>query len=498
MPVIEGIPFPELYEGTSSETTTDSRAVGLVTPTLGAGIADSDWQRAQLDDVRSRRPPVTPSIDGDPVGRPDPFAMAFSVLGDSDNQVLTTDYLLVRTEDYQSRADGRPRLLRDVLGESKYYVGALADTGEDPDLFDIGSKLGDLQGRLVRVSYPDVDQERAKRGPELYAIAQNLRLNNVPASVDHVVPLNVVLKIKGAIHAAAERFTFPPPWAEPGNPVTVAVIDTGIEASGRTDGWLSNWETPENEDPLDVFPKAPAKPDHLLDFAAGHGTFVAGIIQQVSPTTIVNIYRAIDSDGIGSEVEVAKAMIRAARDGAAVINLSLGTNTLDGRPPLALSVALEILQDEYPQVVVVAAAGNSGTDLQAWPAAFKHVVAVAALDTDRRPAPWSNRGQWIDFSTIGEGIVSTFVPGRQPDDPSGNRGDDFGPETPWGVGTGTSFAAPQISGAIARLMQRAMTGTGQPITGAWEAVAHLREIGIFRPDFGYSVKLLPGTPFPTS
>ncbi|MET3805390.1 subtilisin family serine protease [Nakamurella sp. UYEF19] len=494
MSFVKGSPFVELSGGTTSETgTTDSRTVDILLPTLGVGIAGTDWQRAQIEAIKTRRSPVTPTLDGDLAGRPDPFAMAFSTLGPIENPILTTDFLLVRTEDYQGRDDGRPRQLRDVLGDSKYYLAALADTGENPELFDIGSELGDLEGRLVRISYPEVGQQEAKRGAELYAVAQNLRRNDFPASVDHVVPLNVVLKIKGAIHAAAEQFPFPSVGALGGEPVRVAVIDTGVEASGRTDGWLTGVETPANGDPLDVFPMAPARPDHLLDFAAGHGTFVAGIIQQISPDAIIDVYRAIDSDGIGSEVEVAKAMVRAARNGATVINLSLGTNTLDGRPPLALSVALEILHEKFPLVVVVAAAGNSGTDLEAWPAAFKHVIAVAATDADGAPARWSNRGQWIDFCTVGEGVVSTFVPGTQPDDPDGSKGDFFGPETPWGVGTGTSFAAPQVAGAIARLVQQGMTDSGEPITSAQDAVAYLRHVGIHHPDFGYRLTLLKGT-----
>jgi subtilisin family serine protease len=53
-----------------------------------------------------------------------------------------------------------------------------------------------------------------------------------------------------------------------------------------------------------------------LDFSAGHGAFVTGIIQQVAPTADIRVYRAVQSDGIGSELDIAGALLQAARDGA--------------------------------------------------------------------------------------------------------------------------------------------------------------------------------------
>ena len=112
--------------------------------------------------------------------------------------------------------------------------------------------------------------------------------------------------------------------------VTVAVIDTGINNDSRTDGWLAGIpETAANIDPLDVFPVTVqngqiVRGDGLLDLSAGHGTFVTGVVEQVAPAATIRVYRAVDTEGMGTSDDVANAMTQAARDGADIINVSLG------------------------------------------------------------------------------------------------------------------------------------------------------------------------------
>ena len=143
-------------------------------------------------------------------------------------------------------------------------------------------------------------------------------------------------------------------------------------------------------------------------------------MQQVAPGADLRVYRAIGTAGTGSEVEVACQLIRAVRDGAQVVNLSLGTPSVFDEPPLALAAAFDVIRqievDRGWETVVVAAAGNLGDDSPVWPAAFGRVVAVGSLTAGLLPASWSSRGHWVDFSTVGEGVVSTFVPGTQSPD----------------------------------------------------------------------------------
>jgi subtilisin family serine protease len=168
------------------------------------------------------------------------------------------------------------------------------------------------------------------------------------------------------------------------------------------------------------------------------------------------VYRAIDSDGIGSEIEVADAMIRAVRDGAKIVNLSVGCQSQDDVPPIALQAALDVIaeiqQEEGREVIIVAAAGNFGDERPCWPAAFDQVVAVAAVDANLAPVAWSSRGSWVTCSTVGEGQRSTFVPGQEAT-PDGQHLNQFGQDS-WAVWSGTSFSAPQIAAQVARLAQQ--------------------------------------------
>ena len=87
--------------------------------------------------------------------------------------------------------------------------------------------------------------------------------------------------------------------------IVVAVIDTGIALDNeRLDGWLNEIDrdnNDENVDLLDVFDVKGTPEMPILDFAAGHGTFAAGIIRQVDPRARILVYRGLDTDGLGSE-----------------------------------------------------------------------------------------------------------------------------------------------------------------------------------------------------
>lgn len=230
--------------------------------------------------------------------------------------------------------------------------------------------------------------------------------------------------------------------------VSVTVIDTGIPDPARTDPSLDGLQRPDNRDPLDAF-SGPG--NQYLDVAAGHGAFVAGILRSAAPGARLDVRRGLDSDGYGTELDVAVALLAAVRAGAKVVNLSLGVETYDDRAPLALTIALELIGQA--DVRIVAAAGNSGQDREVWPAAFRdpRVIAVGALTQGREPALWSSHGSWVDCSAVGENVVSTYVTGRQ--DPALVKK----PVTftkPVAVWSGTSFAAPRVAGLIAATMQR--------------------------------------------
>jgi hypothetical protein len=113
------------------------------------------------------------------------------------------------------------------------------------------------------------------------------------------------------------------------------------------------------------------------------------------------------------------------------------------------------------------------------------VVAVAALTGAGTPAPWSSHGFWVDCSTVGQGVVSTFVIGDESAEIDPDDADGFPPGEDWATWLGTSFAAPQITGLIARLC------TEQGISPR-AALAEILRSGRPVPDFGRAVTILPG------
>jgi subtilisin family serine protease len=278
--------------------------------------------------------------------------------------------------------------------------------------------------------------------------------------------------------------------------IKVAVIDTGIAAyNKRRDGWLNEVVRDNtggnngNIDKLDVFDTRGSRGMPILDLAAGHGTFAAGIIRQVDPEANIVVYRALDPDGVGREEDVACAMIRAAEEGAHVINLSLGVEAVDGVVPPLLQAAVDHIRRRRNPPAIVAAAGNSSNQKPIYPAALDWVVAVAALRavdpaSGQSPggATWSSRGAWVTCSAVGEGIVSTFVKGEE--DQAKQLGTDVYPQHGWALWSGTSFAAPQVAALIARKCREGMSPqaavdalfptTNRPVDGYGTRVIQLR------------------------
>ena len=174
----------------------------------------------------------------------------------------------------------------------------------------------------------------------------------------------------------------------------------------------------------------------------GHGTAVAGII--AATTNSIGIsgmcahcrimpVKALDANGIGYWTVAAKAIIWAADHGADVINLSFGGPSGGSTLGDAISYA------RSKGAVVVAAAGNFGSQAQFFPAAYAGVISVAATD------PLDIQYSWSDFSTS---WVDVAAPGCTWATQRGSA---------YGSFCGTSAATPVVSG-IAALVDAARPG----------------------------------------
>ena len=155
----------------------------------------------------------------------------------------------------------------------------------------------------------------------------------------------------------------------------IAVLDTGKFEHQ----WLTAVQSaPNSADVWDV------ESDGYGDAEAGHGTFIAGLILQVAPAATVYIVKVLDSHGLGDDLTVAKAMEQLPQD-IHIVNLSLGGYTDDDSGPLAIANALRIMRKQ--RGAVVAAAGNAGSPRPFWPAAFKQVLGVGAVEKNDRLEP---------------------------------------------------------------------------------------------------------------
>jgi hypothetical protein len=234
--------------------------------------------------------------------------------------------------------------------------------------------------------------------------------------------------------------------ADDGDGVKIAVLDTGL----FDHAWLPPALVDRAANSDDTWD---ADGDKFGDAEAGHGTFVSGVIRQVAPAAHVHVVKVLDSQGVGDDLTVARAMENLPRD-VQIVNLSLGGYTDDDSAPLAIASALRIIRGRGG--AIVAAAGNDGTKRPFWPAAFKHVLAVGAVDFGKRwqRAPWSNYGYWVDVAARGVNTASTFAANQ-----TRYCETEGGPETTlsfkgWARWDGTSFAAPLVAAYLARLMTR--------------------------------------------
>lgn len=175
----------------------------------------------------------------------------------------------------------------------------------------------------------------------------------------------------------------------------------------------------------------------------GHGTHVAGIIGArnneigvvgIAPEVSLYAVKVLDANGSGYISDIIAGINWAIENKMDIINLSIGTN-------LSYS-SLKAIVDKANNngILVVAAAGNNGTDDGKgdsinYPARYESVIAVTATDNKDRRAAFSSTGAMAEVAAPGDSVLSTFL----------NNG--------YAKMSGTSMAAPYASGALALLKQ---------------------------------------------
>ncbi|GIH93206.1 S8/S53 family peptidase [Planobispora siamensis] len=202
------------------------------------------------------------------------------------------------------------------------------------------------------------------------------------------------------------------------DPVRILVIDTGLVDGFRNYPQLQNVDGEQNDPEFDLDGKT-----KILREYVGHGTFIAGLIAAVAPHARVKVLNSLSDAGSIPEEELGDRLVAAvAQEWPHIISLSAGTPASFTETLLGLERFMNQLRTQ--ETLLVAAAGNNGSEELFWPAAHASqqeyrdaVVSVGALRTDgRQGACFTNHGPWVKVYAPGERLVSTFsAPGAPPE-----------------------------------------------------------------------------------
>jgi major intracellular serine protease len=237
-----------------------------------------------------------------------------------------------------------------------------------------------------------------------------------------------------------------------GENIVVAVLDTGSQSdhpdlSGQIIGGY-NFTSDYYGDPANFSDNN------------GHGTHVCGTIAAAengsgvigtAPKARLLVLKVLTGSGEGTTQAITAAInyavnwIGPSGERVRVISMSLGGPEDDPSLHAAIQAAVR------NNILVVCAAGNEGdgnsqTNEISYPGAYQEVVEVGSVDRFKRLSTFSNSNSEVDLVAPGEQILSSF-PGNQ-----------------YAVLSGTSMAAPHVSGAAALLIEKLEKQHNRPMT----------------------------------
>lgn len=212
-------------------------------------------------------------------------------------------------------------------------------------------------------------------------------------------------------------------WTTPNNPATGNGIDD--DGNGLVDDWKGwNFDAVTNDSRGPFF----------------HGTHVAGIVaaKTNNATGMAGVAGGWGAPGtrmlicgVGNFAPngavIDDAILYSIAQGAQIIQLSLSV-----APTAAINAAAAFAESQG--VIIVCAAGNGSGAPVAYPANIETVISVSASNSTDNLASFSNLGPDLDLGAPGDNIWSTQI---------GNT---------YAYSSGTSFAAPIVSGVAALLI----------------------------------------------
>jgi len=240
----------------------------------------------------------------------------------------------------------------------------------------------------------------------------------------------------------------------------IVILDTGYNYNHPElkSSYLGGWDFVNNDsDPMD---------DN------GHGSHVAGLITGdgvmngalgVAPSTGIISGKVLDASGTGYFSDVIAGIYWAVNgpDGKfgtkddfkpAAISLSLGTS-----PPYTYSAYCDDVMPDMTaainyarskNVLVVVAAGNSGSSGVGLPGCITNATTVAAVDASNKTASFSGVGKAVDIAAPGVGLFSAWL------------------GTDYMYASGTSMATPMVTGTIALIKAKHPNYTATQVENA--------------------------------
>ncbi|MCA9487211.1 MAG: S8 family serine peptidase, partial [Nanoarchaeota archaeon] len=196
-----------------------------------------------------------------------------------------------------------------------------------------------------------------------------------------------------------------------GNGIKIAILDTGSYGTVTYEEDFSGSQTT-----TDIF---------------GHGKYVQTIVSSFAPNAQIYSLKVLGDTGSGTGSSIYAGIMKAVELDVDIIQMSLGV-AIANDP--YVQTALEYAREEG--VILVASAGNCGSGAcgsftgVTFPANSDEVLAVSSVDKQGVRSSFSSTGSELNYSMIGEDLMVL--------------GSSI---------SGTSFAAPQLSGTLALLLE---------------------------------------------
>ncbi len=376
------------------------------------------------------------------------------------NEKSSPDEDITRRLGLEQRAGGRGRgrlmALHRKLANAQQMDARLGSAAQKFDV--IGDP--DLRARWETL----MTIKSLRKDPRVRFAEPNYRVSAMATPDDAAYPLQWHYPLIG----------LPDAWdtttGDPG--VVVAVVDTGILANhpdlaGQlVDGYdfVRDPDSARDGDGIDPDPQDPGDSQgggsesfhgtHVSGTVAARGNNQLGVAGVAYNSRIMPI-RALGAGGGGTSYDVDQAVRFAAglpndsgtlpQQPADIINLSLG-----GAP---FSQATQNLYDQVRAagILVVAAAGNQAGSSPGYPASYEGVIAVSAVDAQRRLAAYSSTGSTIDVAAPGGNNSVDLNGDGYPDGILSTGGTISGNGVNYGYPflNGTSMAAPHVAGVLA-------------------------------------------------